>query len=53
MDAGVGHDLGLSDLGAGDPLRASRELEVGDGRGFVRLGVRPEVFARRAEVLGE
>ena len=26
---------------------------MGDGRGFVRLGVRPEVFARRAEVFGE
>ena len=26
---------------------------MGDGRGFVRLGVWPEVFARRAEVLGE
>ena len=53
LDAGVGHDLGLSDLGAGDPLCAGRELEVGDGRGFVRLSVRPEVFARSAEVLGE
>ena len=53
MDAGVGHDFGLPDLGAGDPLRAGCELEVGDGWGFVRLGVRPEVFARRAEVLGE
>ena len=53
LDAGVGHDLGLPDLGAGDPLCAGCELEVGDGRGFVRLSVRPEVFARRAEVLGE
>ena len=53
MDAGVGHDLGLSDFGAGDPLCTGCELEVGDGRGFVRLGVRPEVFARRAEVFGE
>ena len=53
LDAGVGHDLGLPDLGAGDPLRAGCELEVGDGRGFVRLSVRPEIFARGAEVLGE
>ena len=45
MDAGVGHDLGLSDLGAGDALSASRELEVGDGRGFVRLSVRPEILS--------
>ena len=53
LDAGVGHDLGLSDLGAGDPLCAGCELEVGDGRGFVRLSVRPEVFVHCAEVLGE
>ena len=53
LDAGVSHDLGLSDLGAGNSLCAGCELEVGDGRGFVRLGVWPEVFARGAEVLGE
>ena len=53
LDAGVGHDLGLPDLGAGDPLRAGRELEVGNGRGFVRLGVWSEVFTCHAEVLGE
>ena len=53
VDAGVGHDLGLADLGAGDADGAGLQLHVGDGRGLVRLGVGPQVLARGLEVAGE
>ena len=53
LDAGVGHGFGFTDLGAGDTLRTGGELELSDGRGFVRLGVGAQVFTGLAEVLGE
>ena len=53
LDAGVGHGFGFTDLGAGDALRTGGELELSDGRGFVRLGVGAQVFTGLAEVLGE
>ena len=53
LDASVGHRFGFADFSAGNALGSSGELEMGNGRGFVRFGVWAQVFAGLAEVLCE
>ena len=53
VDAGVGHDFGLAEFGAGDANGPGFELQMSDSRGLVGLGVGAQVFAGSAEMGGQ
>ena len=52
VDAGLGEDFRLAELRAADADRAARDLQPGERRALVRLGVRPQPqAARRRDLL--